>query len=257
MIIREAPVDNAWYRAAGTWFIALSGINCLVWPVFDFYRYDLSHLGWVALSIPLGSATLWISGKFFGKPTRVLLFVTVIGLFGVIPLLLGLLLPIIVLLFLPTRGSLFTWASLALLLMFSTYWIQIRIKLLHEKIATERFIEREFRIGNDCIYLNRSPKTDLDAVRMYRGSRPNNISAIFPLLFFLLAVGYPLQRFLFNSAGIPGVVFLLSILETPLAIHIAGRTACGFYLWIYTVRKLEIKHGKPVVFEPDEAAKVQ
>lgn len=251
MIIREAPVDNAWYRAAATWFIALCAINCLVWPVLDFYAYDLSRLWWMALAIPLGSVILWMFGRFLGEPKRVLLFVMVIGLFGIIPLLAGLILPIFVLFFLPgaAAGSLI---FVALCLTFSVCWIYIKIKVLKEKILSERFIEREFRTGSHSIYLNRAPTTDLDTARAKDVSRVGNTAMILPALVFLLAVAYPLQRLFLNSGGIPGVVFLLAILGTPLAIHVLGRTACGFYLWIYTVRRLELQHGKPVIFEPSE-----
>jgi hypothetical protein len=247
VIIREAPVDNAWYRAAGTWFVTLFAINCLAWPVLDFYRYELARLSWIAFSIPLGSVILLTVGRIFGAPKRVTLFVTVIGLFGIIPLLLGSLLPIIVLLLFAPPGSFYLPAALALSLVLSAYWLRIQIEDLHKKIVSNRFIEREFRIGIDSIYLNRAPKTDLDDAPGNGWLR--NAAGFPPLIFFLLTAGYPLQRLLFHSGGVPAVVFLLSILGTPLAAYIIGRTACGFYLWIYTVRKLELQHGKPVIFE--------
>lgn len=252
MIIREAPVDNAWYRAAGTWFVALFAINCLAWPVLDFYRYDLSRFGWIAFSIPVGSAILWMFGRLFGAPKRVMLFATVIGLFGITPLLLGSLLPIIVLLFLADPKSFYLRASMALCLFLLAYWMRIEVKALHKKIVSKRFIEREFRIGIDAIYLNRAPKTNLDDAPQKHPQRRDTAAGFYPVLFFLLAAGYPLQRLLFDSGGVPAVVFLLSILGTPLAVYIIGRVTCGFYLWIYTVRKLELQHDKPVIFEPSK-----
>lgn len=229
-------------------------MNCLLWPVLDFYRYELSRLWWIAFLIPLGSGILWLVGRFFGAPKRVMLFVTVIGLFGIIPLLFGSLLPIVVLLFFVDSGAFSLWASLALCLILSVYWVRIEIKDLHNKIVHKRFVEREFRIGIDSIYLNRAPKTDLDAAPRNHPQRRDNAAGLFPILFSLLAAGYPIQRLLFNSGGVPAVVFLLSILGTPLAVYIIGRTACGFYLWIYIVRKLERQHGKPVVFEESKGA---
>lgn len=249
MIIRETPLDNAWYRASGVWFIALSTINCLVWPVADYYHYDLHQLWWLALSIPLGSATLWLLGRILGEPKRVLLFIIVIGLFGIVPLFIGLLLPILALLFLPGAGSLGPLIFLALYAILFAYCVCIELKVLRGKLTSERFIEREFRIGANFIYLNRAPRTDLDATGTAYVPLLDKFGATFPTLVFLLPLAYPLQRLFFHARGVPAVVFLLSILGTPLALHMLRRTACGFYLWIYTVRKLELLHGKPVIFE--------
>jgi hypothetical protein len=250
MIIRETPVDNAWYRAAGVWFIALSAINCLAWPVADYCKYDLPHLQWLALATPLGSLILGILGKLLGEPRRILLFVMIIGLFGIVPLLAGLLVPIFCLLLLcqenPARSLIF----MALCLTPSAYWISVEVEVLRLNMIRERFIEREFRIGKNFLYLNRSPTTDLEGRPAGNGPFLERAGWIFPTLVFLLPIAYPLQRLIFHAGRAPAVVLLLTILGTPLAIYILGRMTRGFYLWIYTVRKLELQHRKPVIFEP-------
>jgi hypothetical protein len=252
VIIREVPLDNAWYRVAVAWFIALSAINCLIWPTFDHYRYDLHQLRWIAYLIPAGSLIFWIIGRFLSEPTRVLSFVTIIGLFGYLPLLIGLLLPIVFLLTLPDGRSHWLFASLLICLIASTYWIVREVKGLEDRIERKKFVAKEFLIVENCIYLNRSPRTDLDAQRIAEGTPINKVARLLPKLVFLLPLAYPVQRLFHNANGVPAVLFLLAILGTPLALHVLERLSCGFYLWIYTVRKLELQHGKQVILAPNK-----
>lgn len=247
MIIREAVFDNAWYRAAGAWFIALSAINCLIWPTWDYYGYNLSELSWLAFSIPGGTLLLWMTGRLFFDPRRVWIFVTVVGLFGFLPLLIGLILPVILLLAFAQVVTVWSFVAMVSCLIFGMYWIFIEVRTLRASVICRRFIEREFTIEATCICLNRNATTELDAPHRVEGTFLGKLERTFPKFALLLTVAYPLQRLFFDTGGIPGTCLLLSILGTPLAIYVLGRIACGFYLWVYTVRKLESQHGKPVI----------
>lgn len=247
MIIRESPIDNAWYRVAGMWFIALMFINCLAWPTLDFYGYELSKLWPLALAMPLGSLIFFLVGKACPTPKRVLAFVSIIGAFGILPLIIALLLPIFALIFSPPgpgRKILFYFVPF---LISSTYWAGKRIFELSEIVIKKRFIEREFKIGKDAIYLNRAPKTDIESPIVRAGSSAEKVGDwLVPKLAIMIPLAYPAQRFISGHGGIPAVMLLLSILGTPLALFALFRFICGFYLWIYTVFKIEQKYGKKV-----------
>jgi hypothetical protein len=250
MIIREVPLDNAWYRVAGTWFIALLAINCVLWPTYDHYRYDLNQLRWIAYSMPIGSVFFWTIGRFFSEPTRVLSFVAIIGLFGYLPLLTALLLPLILLIVLPDEQSRWPLALLLISVIMTMYWIFGEIKALKERIFRKKFLNREFSVMENCIHLNRAPTIELDEPRIADGALVSKIARFFPKLIFLLPLAYPVQRLFYDANGVPAVLLFLAVLGTPLALHVIERLSCGFYLWIYTVRKVELQHGKRVLLAP-------
>jgi hypothetical protein len=250
MIIREVPVDNAWYRVAGAWFVALSAINCVLWPTYDHYGYEIYQLQWIAYFLPLGSLIFVAIGRFLSKPSRVLSFVAIIGLFGYLPLLIGLSLPLILLLTLPDGKSHRPAAWLLICLIVSIYWIVGKIKALAERIERKKFVAREFLILEECIYLTRTPTIDLNEARSSDGALTNKFAQCLPKLIFILPVAYPVQRLFYDLNGVPAVLLLLAILGTPLALHVLERLSCGFYVWIYTVRKIELQHHKPVILAP-------
>jgi hypothetical protein len=254
MIIREAPLDNAWYRVAVAWFIALAGINGVLWPAYDYYQYDTHQLRWIAYSIPIGSTVFFVIGKFLSEPKRVVSFVAIIGLFGYLPLLIGLMLPLILLLALPDVELGWTIGLILVCVIAAVYWITGEIQALATRMKIKKFVAQEFSISESCIYLNRTPTTDLDAPEISDNLIVHGFARSIPKLIFLLPLAYPLQRFLYKANGVPAVVLLLAILATPLALHVIERLACGFYLWIYTVRKVELQHGKHVILAPNADA---
>jgi hypothetical protein len=252
MIIREVPLDNAWYRVAGTWFIALLAINCVLWPTYDHYRYDLNQLRWIAYSTPIGSVFFWTIGRFFSEPRRVLSFVAIIGLFGYLPLLIALLLPLILLIALPDAQSRWPLALLLISVIITPRWIFGEVNALKERICRKKFLNREFSVKANCIHLNRAPTIELDEPRIADGALARKLARFFPKLILLLPVAYPVQRVFYDANGVPAVLLFLAVLGTPLALHVIERLSCGFYLWIYTVWKLELQHGKRVILAPSK-----
>lgn len=251
MIIREAPLDNAWYRVAVAWFIALGAINGVLWPAYDYYQFDTHPLRWIAYSMPVGSTLFFVIGKFVSEPKRVVSFVTILGLFGYLPLLIGLMLPLILLLALPDAELGWTAGLILVCVIAAAYWINGEIKALARRMEVKKFVVNEFSVSATCIYLSRTPKTDLDTPQLSANPIGRGIARSTPKLIFLLPLAYPLQRFLYEANGVPAVMLLLAILATPLALHVIERLACGFYVWIYTVRKVELQHGKPVFLAPN------
>lgn len=245
MIIRETPVDNVWYRSAAIWFVALLVLNCIFWPLIDALQFDLGNYFWM-LYIWLGvTVLLWLIGRIFGQVSRVVYFVSIISVFGGVPMLFASLLPGMALVYLDRMPV----TVLIILFAAVLYWMMREVRFLADRVRRKRFVEREFEIAEHAIFLNRAPKTNIDPVRIKRGSWQEMLGDwVFPKLFFLAFCAYPLQRFLSDSGGVIAVLFLLSVLCIYFVFYIAGRMACGFYLWIYTIWKLERRHGKPVVF---------
>lgn len=146
-------------------------------------------------------------------------------------------------------------ASLAAIAFVALVWCSHSIAALKQRIQNRRFVEKEFRIEETQIVMRTPPKTDLDPPPIKPGSRLDKAGSwLFPKLLLLVPMAYPLQRLFSDTGGLPAVLLLLSILSLPLAIYILGRMACGYYLWIHTIRKLERQHGKPVVFEQSEGS---
>lgn len=246
MIIRPAPIDNAWFRAAVMWCAALVAINSFAWPTLDHYKVDIPGLYWLALALPLGAALLVVIGKFH-EPRRVRTYVAVIGLFGVLPLGAGLLLPLMLLLVLeqtvPTLALLLAVAYIIL----PAYWVISGALALRRRVAQSRYFEKEMKEDGAFIYLNRSPKIDLDVDADMSGPLQRAANWLVPALVFLLPLAYLMQRLFYQQGGTPSVLLLAAALSTPLAIHVATRASRGMYLWIYQVGLIERKSGKQVM----------
>ncbi len=242
MIIREAPIDNAWYRAAVAWFVALFAVNCFAWPVFDHYDLEVAGPWSLAVALPAGALALFLIGKLTPAPTRVLAYVFIIGTFGFVPLVAGLLLPITTLLLLMPATS--PWAlMLAVSAAVSSFWINLEVRKLSAKIVQSKYLEREFIVQADAVYVNRAPQTELDTTRTGKEAIARWIAAALALSALL---GYAMQNMIVGQDRVPSTVLILAILGTPLAIYVLCRMACDAYLWIYTVWKLERQHGKHV-----------
>lgn len=141
-------------------------------------------------------------------------------------------------------------ASLMAVVAVGIAWFWYSIAGLKRRMKERRFIEKEFRVCDTKIVMRTPPRTDLGPARIKDGSFLDKTGAwLFPKLVLLVPLGYPLQRLFSDAGGLSAVLLLMAVLALPLALYILGRMACGFYLWIYTIRKLERQHGKPVVFE--------
>jgi hypothetical protein len=247
MIIRRAPIDNAWYRAAICWFVALLCVNAMAWPIVDFYGIDSSALYTTALAMPLGALLLVGIGRVF-EPQRVTVYVAIIGAFGILPLLFGLLYPGAMWLRLQVGAP--TTALLSGFIYFgiSAFWASRKIAHVRHRIAETNFFDNETLEDKSTAYLNRSPRIDLHPYSAKKNLQEKVENWVLPKLIFLLPLAYVLQRVIADGGKVPAVLALLAVLSTPLAMHVSVKVCVGFYVWIYEVIRFERRIGKPLIF---------
>ena len=249
MIINEGGEGNVWYRAAVMWFMTTTMIDLLSWMILDEYKYDVYQLRWLAYTLPLWSLVFWFIGRFLNEPNRIWIFAVIMGFFCYLPTFIFLLIPFLSLIFLTFGASHGAVCFGAACLIVSVYWMRREVKGLKARIVKRKFVEIEFKIKPENIVIKRSPHVRLDPSQTKTGSLAEKVWGWFvPKLIFLIFMGYPLQKLFYRIGGMPAVMALMSCFGVPLAIHMLGELACGFYLWIYIVWKLEKQHGKPVIF---------
>ena len=249
MIINEGGVGNVWYRAAVIWFMFTVMIDLLLCMILDEYKYDIYHLRWLAFILPLWSLVFWFVGRFLSDPHRILTFVMIMGLFCYLPGLVFLLIPLSALIFLTFGGSHGALCLGAACLILSVYWMHREVKGLKARIIKRKFVEIEFKIKPEYIVIKRSPHVHLELSQTKTGSMAEKVwDWLLPKLIFLMFMGSPMAQHFYRIGNMSAAMALLSCFSVPLAIHMLGELACGFYLWIYIVWKLEKQHGKPVIF---------
>jgi len=251
MIARPTPIGNIWRASSLAWFMSFALLLCLYWPVLDELGLDNSWISSAILPWLGGTALLWAVGMYWQERERRVVLVAAIGtLFGLLPLLvmcvaLGWSFFILV----PSDQSsvALTWGGL---LATTVWWCQREVRSYAKRIVEKRFIEREFSLESERIVLRRPPKIDLEPEPINNTTLLGRIyNKVGPRLVLIVPMAYPLQRLLADTGGIEFVLFLISLLGTPFAIHALGRFSCGAYLYGYKVWQLEKRHCKPVVFE--------
>lgn len=251
MIIRYAPIDSHWYRAAAGWFVAFFLVSCLAFPAFDELGYDFHKLWpllWVGL---IGTAIFYGVGKCQPKsPTRVLEFILVAGCFATLPMVLALSFGGMAFFILTPNASIWVWIVRIAYIACAAAWSIYALQGLRARLAKTQFIKKELRIEEHKIVLSRAPKTSIDPERIPDSSLlGRTINRAAPLVGLFLFMGYPIQRLLTDAGGVSAVMLFLSVFLIPWSIHAIGQFVCGTYLWLYSVWRLERQHGKPVVFE--------
>ena len=251
MIARPTPIGNVWRASSVLWFLSFAVVLSLYWPALDELGRDPSWLSVLLGPWLGGTLVLGVISVFWKEAQRrVLLIVAVGALFGLLPILaMCLTVGLVYFILAPddAGGAVPTWLTLIAV---SVWWCHREVKSYAKRIAASNFMEREFSIEETKIVLNRPPTTNLEPEPI---ARDNLLGRFYyrcgPYLVMLIPMAYPLQRLIAGTAGPQSVLFMLSFLGTPLAIHALGRLACGAFLYGFKVRQLEIEHRKPVVFE--------
>lgn len=198
-----------------------------------------------------GTMTLWVAGIYWKEQERRVFLVAAIGtIFGLLPLLItcvALGWSFFILIPSDTSSLVLTWGGL---LIVTIWWCQREVRSYARRIVNKRFIEREFFVDSERIVLRRPPKIDLEPEPISNSTLLGRFyNKVGPVLILLIPMAYPFQRLLADTGGVGLVLFTISLLGTPFAIHALGRFSCGAYLYGYKVWLLEKKYRKPVVFE--------
>jgi hypothetical protein len=145
-------------------------------------------------------------------------------------------------------------------LLFATFvWVTIDFQGFLKVLATKRYVEREFIEFDDHIEMRWERKTNIepppisDATllgRLWNRHGLKLLLAIAPLS----GAGYATSRLLMHAGGDEAVLLFLAVLGVPLCIAIFSKVVCTGYLNIYKVLQMELKTGKPVIFDhiPEE-----
>lgn len=251
MIIRYAPIDNPWHRAAAGWFLAFFLAGCLAFPAFDEFGYEVDELSLLIWIGVLGSLLFYIAGKVEPKtPVRVLRFIAVVGLFAVLPMILVTSFGGMAFFVLTTKVSVWVLLVRTAYVVCVLAWPAYALRRLRIRLSKTRFIEKEFRLAEAGIMLSRSPKTKIEETYISGNSMVRRaIHRAAPFVGLFLLMGYPIQRLLTDAGGVPAAMLFLSIFLIPWSVYAIGQFVCGTYLWFYCVLKLERQCGKPVLFE--------
>jgi hypothetical protein len=234
----------------GIWLICLPFVAGFLWILHKeagISTYYTKAALWIGLSV--SSISFFISYVVPRETSSVLLAHAVIGLMALAGLLLSSFFSLAYY-FTGVHDIATRITFLTAIFASAIVWCRYCLLGLKRRMQERRFIEKEFRIEATHIVMRTPPKTNLDPDLIKPSSwKDKTGNWLFPKLVFLVPITYPLQRLFSDSGGLAAILLLLSILSLPLAIYIIGRITCGYYLWIRTIRKLECKHGKPVVFE--------
>ncbi|MES2741572.1 MAG: hypothetical protein V4754_11550 [Pseudomonadota bacterium] len=134
-----------------------------------------------------------------------------------------------------------------LLFLIGTAYSILKLKI---RIRESSFIENEFSAEGSKIIMRLPFQTDITSPMRKKYIFIENVKDFLSeKLIFFIAVAYPLQHYISTRSGAWGVPLLISALSLPLALHVFNRMACGAYVWIYTVWRIEKQYKKKVYFQ--------
>jgi len=244
----QAPLPTLLRASSIAWLIGL-GLPSFLLYVLKEEGFASEVLWRMCLAGGVIAATSLFLLSFMWKraPTSVASSWLLAGVLAFVPILLST--SAMALLYLVTLPPASATATGSLVLAVSLYWCWRSIAKLKVRLEDRRFFEKEFTIEVDRIVVRYPAKTDLGPSPEYSDTVGRRLlNWIGPRLVVLIPLAYPIQRLLSDASGLPAVLLFLSVLSVPLAIYILGRMACGAYLWIYRVRRIEQQVGKRVVF---------
>jgi hypothetical protein len=222
-----------------------------MWPFFDQLNLSISPLLWLSqFGACVGLAVILLS---FLVPDTYRVFIRAcfagFAALGLSTTFLAMSLAYFVLVPYPSMTA---WILRGLFVLSFVWWSTRELRSYQQRIVESRFMEREFSIQDDRIYLRRPSKTSLDSTQAnstFFGKLNERFGAY---LIMLVPLAYPLQRVFSDTGGVHAMLLLLTLLGTPLVFYIYGRLTTGAYLYVYKVWQLERKYGKPVMFNSND-----
>lgn len=151
----------------------------------------------------------------------------------------------------PTEIRVAQWSCVALA---TIIWVTVDLHLMRKRLASTRYVEREFIELDEYVAMRWDRKTNLESspsagesrlARVWRRGGPVLAAALAPLA----GAGYGMSRFIDSTSGQQGTLLVLAVLGAPLFIYILSRTICGIYVNIWLVCGIERRTRKPVCFD--------
>lgn len=247
MILSSTPMGGPWKRGSGAFLLSNSLSLFLIWMILDIVNKPQNFTGPAWLAVLLISIVLYIF-EITLPVKRLKHVILILGIFVALPMLIFFSLPIFACLELSRANT----KSKVLVYIF--YFFPIGLWSVFQSIKVialqrrEKYFEKEVSIEGKIGYFDADSAQDLgDPEKSHvrdLGATPKRA-----MIFFLVSITYPLQRYLAEFGGDAAVFLLASIFSLPVLMYGAGKICSGYVLWIYLAGKFEKKNNLTILLK--------
>lgn len=244
MILTPLPLDNPWKRGAIGFLIFNMSSSLMIWIAFGIKEVSQKFPEVLFFSIPMISAVLFFLGIIFPVINRTKFFVLILGLFGVLPILFSCVLPFFLYIFISDFSLRVYFFTLGIYTGVAAFWVFLSVKKTAEVERKFNYLKSQINEKDNKKIINREKLLEFSNLEKSPSTKKVNLmkSIIIPLSF----VGYPLQKLLSSIGGDAAVLGFVSMLSIPLSIYFMGKIASGYYLWVYSISKLEKEYNSKI-----------
>lgn len=244
MILTPIPLDNPWKRGAIGFLMFNMLSSLMIWIVFDINEVSQKFPEILFFSIPIISAILFFLGIIFPVINRTKFFVLILGLFGILPILFSCVLPFFLYIFISNFSLRVYFFTLGIYTGVAGFWVFLSVKKTAEVERKFNYLKSQIIEKDNKKIINREKLLEFSNLERSPSTKKINLmkSIIIPLSF----VVYPLQKLLSSIGGDAAVLGFVSTLSIPLSIYFMGKIASGYYLWVYSISKLEKEYNSKI-----------
>lgn len=244
MILTPLPLDNPWKRGAIGFLMFNMLSSLMIWIAFDINEVSQKFPEILFFSIPIISASLFFLGIIFPVINRTKFFVLILGLFGILPILFSCVLPFFLYIFISNFSLRVYFFTLGIYTGVAGFWVFLSVKKTAEVERKFNYLKSQIIEKDNKKIINREKLLEFSNLERSPSTKKINLmkSIIIPLSF----VVYPLQKLLSSIGGDAAVLGFVSTLSIPLSIYFMGKIASGYYLWVYSISKLEKEYKSKI-----------
>lgn len=247
MILSSTPMGGPWKRGSAAFLLTNSLSLFFVWMILDIVNKPQNFTGPTWLVVLLISIVLY-TFEMTLPVKRLKHVILVLGIFVALPTFIFFSVPIFACLELSGANT------KSKLLVYIFYFLPVALWAVFQSIKIvasqrrEKYFEKEILIEGAIGYFDPNSAQDLgdpekSHVRDLSGGQRR------AMVFCLVSITYPLQRYLAQFEGDAAVFLVASILSLPLLMYIAGKICSGYVLWIYLAGKFEKKNNLTILLK--------